>query len=115
MDNPDFERLLERRQQWRWVGTKIFEFFEPSRHEEGVNGFESIFPKRVLALGRGSSRKKLGEPPDDRYGGRVSSLESIVGVRKWYRCRYAWRWADVSREEKNENNALNSMSENWNS
>lgn len=64
--------------------------------EEGVNGFKSVSPKRVLALGKKSSRKKVGEPLEDRYGGRVSNLESIVGVREWW--RYAWRWADVSKE-----------------
>lgn len=37
--------------------------------EEDVSGLESVFPKRVLALGRESSRKKLGEPPEGRYGG----------------------------------------------
>lgn len=53
--------------------------------EEDINGLENIFPKRMLALGRESSRKKLGEPPEDRYGGRVRNLESIVGIREWYR------------------------------
>lgn len=96
MENPDFERLLERGSSEDGQGQRFVSSLSQVDTEESVNGFKSVSPKRVLALGKKSSRKKVGEPLEDRYEGRVGNLESIVGVREWW--RYAWRWADVSKE-----------------
>lgn len=67
--------------------------------EECVNGPASVsLPEGCLLWGGAPVERDWANQQRADTGGRVSTLESILGARGWCRWRYPWKWAGVSKE-----------------